>query len=380
MSQSSREFQVFVKPAGPACNLNCLYCYYLKKDKLFPPGKSFRMPDDILESYIIQHIDAASDPVITFSWHGGEPTILGLDYFRGIVDLQKKHLPHNRKIINGIQTNGTLLNEEWCRFFKGENFIVGISLDGPEEMHDRYRFTRDKKSTFDRTLNGYKLLQRFDVLCEILCAVNADNVKRPLEIYRFFRQLDAKYITFLPVVEKDPAEAQGIAPYSVPPEAFGSFLCDIFDEWIASDIGRIKIQIFEEATRTAFGQDHTLCIFKKTCGGVPVVEHNGDFYSCDHFVDHEHHLGNIREKSLAELLDDPAQIAFGQAKLDTLPRYCQMCEVRDMCNGECPKNRFLFTPDGEPGLNWLCAGYKKFFNHCIPFVLQVAELWKQQKH
>jgi uncharacterized protein len=378
MNQASREFQVFVKPAGPACNLNCLYCYYLKKDKLFPPDESFRMPDDILESYIIQHIAATSDPVITFSWHGGEPTILGLDYFRKIVNLQKKHLPHNRKIINGIQTNGTLLNEEWCQFFKKENFVVGISLDGPEEMHDRYRFTRDMKSTFDRTLSGYKLLQRFEVLCEILCAVNADNVKHPLEVYRFFRQLDAKYITFLPVVERHTGKTREVTNYSVPSEAFGSFLCDIFDEWITSDIGRIKVQIFEEATRPAFGQDHTLCIFKKTCGRVPVIEHNGDFYSCDHFVDHEHHLGNIREKSLAELLDDPAQIAFGQAKLDTLPRYCQMCEVRDMCNGECPKNRFLFTPDGEPGLNWLCAGYKKFFNHCKPFVLQVAELWNQQ--
>jgi len=378
MRQIDREFQVFAKPAGPVCNLDCNYCYYLKKDKLYPEGELFRMPDDILESYIIQHIEATTDPVITFSWHGGEPTILGLDYFKKIVNLQKRYKPPDRKILNGIQTNGTLLNEEWCRFLKAEQFAVGISIDGPKELHDHHRFTRDRKSIFDRTMNGYNLLRRSEVLCEILCTVNADNVKYPLEVYRFFRQMDAKYITFLPVVEKHPGAVQGVSDYSVPSESFGDFLCVVFNEWIASDIGHIKVQIFEEATRTAFGQDHTLCIFKQTCGGVPVLEHNGDFYSCDHFVDHEHRLGNIREKSLSDLLDDPAQMAFGRAKLDGLPRYCQVCEVRDMCNGECPKNRFLLTPDGEAGLNYLCTGYKRFFSHCKPFVLQVAELWKQQ--
>lgn len=378
MTITSREFQVFAKPAGPACNMDCHYCYYLKKDKLYPEGELFRMPDDLLESYIVQHIEATTDPLISFSWHGGEPTILGIDYFRRIKALQRKHQPPGRKIMNGIQTNGTLLNEEWCRFFKEENFAVGISLDGPEDMHDHYRLTRDGRSAYERTMHGYNLLQKFGILCEILCVVNAFNVLHPLVLYEYFRQLGSKYITFIPLVERKNKHSVEVYEYSVPSGAFGDFLCEIFDEWTSGDIGQIKIQIFEEAARTAFGQEHTLCIFKKTCGGVPVIEHNGDFYSCDHYVDHEHRLGNIREKSLAGLLDHPAQKSFGQAKLNTLPAYCRKCDVREMCNGECPKNRFLLTPDGEAGLNWLCAGYKQFFNHCKPFVLQVAQIWRQQ--
>src|SRR4030042_364091 len=238
MTVTLREFQVFAKPTGPVCNLDCRYCYYLKKDKLFPEGELFRMPDDILELYIIQHIEATTDQVISFSWHGGEPTMLGLDYFKKIITFQKRHQSHGRKILNGIQTNGTLLNEDWCRFFKEENFAVGISIDGPKEMHDRYRLTRDQKSTFDRTVNSYKLLQQFGVLSEILCVVNADNVRHPLEVYRFFRQLNAKYITFLPLVEQDPAMEKGASDYSVPSQAFGAFLCEIFDECITSDIGQ----------------------------------------------------------------------------------------------------------------------------------------------
>jgi uncharacterized protein len=336
------------------------------------------MPDNILEEYIVQHIQASTEPVISFSWHGGEPTMAGLDYFKKIVELQHKFQPSGKRIVNGIQTNGTLLDDEWCRFFAEENFAVGISIDGPREFHDRYRLTRDGKSTFERTMNGYKLLQRHGVLCEILCVVNVQNVQYPMEVYKFFRQLNAKYITFLPLVVIQPGYNDRISEHTVPSEAFGTFLCIIFDEWLARDIGKVKVQIFEEATRTAFGQEHTICIFKKICGGVPVVEHNGDFYSCDHFVDEEHHLGNIQEIPLVELLDGGEQKAFGQAKLDTLPRYCRECEVRDMCNGECPKNRFIKTPGGEEGLNYLCAGYKKFFLHCRPFVDEVAALWRRQ--
>jgi len=378
MVKASREFQVFVKPIGSLCNLDCYYCYYLKKEKLYPKGESFRMPDDILEEYIVQHINASPEPVIRFSWHGGEPTVLGLDYFRKIVALQRKHQPPNQRIANGMQTNGTLLDEDWCRFFAKEGFAVGLSLDGPQEMHDLYRVTKDQKPTFEQTMRGYKLLQKHQVYCDILCVVNAQNVRHPSQVYRFFKQIEAPYVTFLPMVEPQPDAENGVSQLTVPADAWGDFLCTIFDEWRDQDIGQIKVQIFEEAARTAFDQEHSLCIFRPICGDIPVVEHNGDFYSCDHFVDAEHCLGNIRETPLVELLESPAQRAFGEAKLDTLPRYCRTCEVRAMCNGECPKNRFIRTPDGEEGLNYLCAGYKRFFTHSLPFVAEVAAEWRRQ--
>ena len=384
MARASREFQVFAKPVGSICNLGCHYCYYLKKRQLYPEGESFRMPDDILEEYIVQHISAYPGPVIRFSWHGGEPTVLGLDYFRKIVALQRKHQPTNRRIENGIQTNGTLLDEDWCRFLAAEGFAVGLSLDGPQEMHDRYRVTRDQKPTHERTMRGYKLLRQHRIYCDILCVVNAHNAQYPVEVYRFFKQIRARYVSFLPLVEPDQAfrkslskKEGGVSHRTVPAEAWGEFLCAIFDEWMDRDIGQVKIQIFEEAARTAFGLEHGLCIFRETCGDIPVVEHNGDFFSCDHFVDAEHRLGNIHETPLVQLLESPAQRAFGRAKLDTLPRYCRACEVREMCNGECPKNRFLQTPDGEAGLNYLCAGYKRFFTHCRPFVTELTTLWRQ---
>jgi uncharacterized protein len=380
MVKASREFQVFVKPIGSICNLDCHYCYYLKKEHLYPDGESFRMPDEILEEYIVQHIDASPETAIRFSWHGGEPTVLGLDYFRKIVALQRKHRPPNRRIANGIQTNGILLDEDWCRFLASEGFAVGLSLDGPRKMHDRFRVTKDQKPTHEQTMRGYRLLQEHRVYTDILCVVNAHNVRFPLQVYRFFKQINAQYITFLPMVEPQPDAKGGVSHISVPSEAWGTFLCTIFDEWRDQDIGEVKVQIFEEAARTAFNQEHSLCIFRPTCGDIPVVEHNGDFYSCDHFVDVEHCLGNIKEIPLVELLESPAQRAFGEAKLEALPRYCRECEVRAMCNGECPKNRFLKTPDGEPGLNYLCAGYKRFFTHCQPFVSEVAALWSQQNH
>ena len=419
MARVSREFQVFAKPAGPVCNLDCAYCYYLGRDTLYPKGESFRMPDDLLEKYIVQHIHACAEPVIPFSWHGGEPTVLGLDYFRRIVAFQKKHQPAGRTILNGIQTNGTLLDEDWSRFLAAEGFAVGISIDGPREMHDRYRRTKDGRPVFEQAIRGYQLLRKHRVPCEILCVVGAHNVESPSEVYRFLRQLGAPYLSFLPLVERRPEAAggvsekpvprgmgvppmqhrrdahateshgqdaratscasseSGVSERTVPAEAWGEFLCAVFDEWVARDIGKVKVQIFEEAVRPAFGQEHTLCIFQEVCGGVPVVEHNGDFYCCDHFVDGEHRLGNIREAPLDKLLDSPAQLSFGRAKRDTLPRCCQTCDVRAMCNGECPKNRFLVTPEGEPGLNYLCSGYKRFFTRCQPFVAQVGALWRR---
>ena len=378
MTEASRDFQVFVKPAGSACNLACHYCYYLNKGALYPKEESPRMSDSTLEEYIDQHIAASPGPVIHFSWHGGEPTVLGLDYFRKIVALQRRHQPRDRKLINGIQTNGTLLDEDWCRFLAAEGFAVGLSLDGPQELHDRHRVTRGQAPTHREAMRGYNLLRRHRVPCDLLCVVHSENVRHPTEVYRFFMEIHASYIGFLPLVEPQPDEEGGVNLHTAPAEAWGSFLCTVFDEWQRQDIGRVKVQIFEEAVRTAFGQEHGLCIFRKTCGDVPVVEHNGDFYSCDHFVDPDHRLGNIRDASLVDLLESPEQTAFGQAKWDTLPRYCQACEVLEMCNGGCPKDRILCTPEGQAGLNYLCAGYKRFFTHCKPFVDELSALWRHQ--
>ena len=374
MATVPQGFQVFIKPIGSLCNLGCRYCYYLDKEHLYPEGEAFQMQGNLLEEYIAQHIEASPDQIITFSWHGGEPTLLGLEYFRRIVELQRRHQPPNKRIINGIQTNGTLLDDDWCRFFAKEGFAVGLSLDGPREMHDQFRVTKDHRPTFEQTMRGYGLLQEHGVYTDILCVVNAYNVKHPLAVYRFLKQINVRYITFLPCVDPQPG-----SDLSVSSEAWGQFLCTVFDEWVAKDIGEVKVQIFEETLRTAFNQEHSLCIFRPTCGDIPVLEHNGDLYSCDHFVDLEHLVGNLKEDSLVELLGSPEQRAFGDAKLSTLPRYCRDCEVREMCNGECPKNRFIDTPDGEPGLNYLCSGYKRFFTHCQPFIKDVATQWGSQE-
>jgi len=374
MGKASRGFQVFVKPTGSLCNLRCRYCYYIDKDQLYPEDESFRMSENLLEDYILQHIEASPDDIVTFFWHGGEPTLLGLDYFRRIVELQRRHRPPNKRIINGIQTNGTLLDDDWCSFFAKEGFAVGLSLDGPKEMHDQFRLTKARNPTFMQTMRGYRLLQKHGVYTDILCVVNAHNVQHPLDVYRFFKQINAKYITFLPCVDPVPG-----SELSVPSEAWGEFLCTIFDDWVEKDIGEVKVQVFEEALRTAFNQEHSLCIFRPTCGDIPVMEHNGDFYSCDHFVDPEHLVGNLNETPLVELLESSQQRAFGDEKLSTLPRYCRECNVLALCNGECPKNRFTDTPDGEPGLNYLCAGYKRFFTHCQPFIKEVAAQWGRQE-
>ena len=374
----SREFQIFVKPVGAASNLRCSYCYYTGRKELYPSGRSVIMSDDILEEYIKQHIDASTDETIMFSWHGGEPSLAGLDFFRKAVKLQKKHLPAGHAVINGIQTNGTLLDDNWCRFLSAENFLVGISMDGPEEFHDKYRLSVTGGSTFRQVMRGYELLKKHEITSEILCVLNSHNTGHPLTVYDFFKELGAEFMTFLPLVEPKPDSCSGVSPDSVNALEFGNFLISVFDIWVARDIGKIKIQIFEEAARTAFSQEHTLCIFKVSCGGVPVVEHNGDFYSCDHFVNKEHFLGNIKDVSLAEFLDSPEQKAFGQAKSLKLPGYCMKCNVKEMCNGECPKNRFIFTHDGEPGLNYLCPGYKLFFNHCRPFVEALRLTWRNR--
>jgi uncharacterized protein len=369
------DFQVFAKPVGALCNLACSYCYYLDKKQTDPASTLFRMPDDLLEEYIRQHIEASSGPDLFFSWHGGEPTLAGIEFFRKVVVFQRKHAPPDCRISNGIQTNGTLLDHEWCRFLSEHHFIVGISMDGPYSLHSANRHRKDGSSSFDEVLQGYRLLKQYRIPCEILCVVSAANVEHPLELYRFFKSLDAGFITFLPLVEKT-ATGDKVSANSVPAGKFGEFLCAVFDEWKAHDIGTVKVQLSEEALRSAFGLDHTLCIFKETCGRVPVVEANGNFYPCDHYVDPGNPSGNIRSTPLRELLESQDQQSFGRAKRSSLPLYCLQCEFLTSCNGACPKDRFLHAPDGEPGLNYLCEGYKKFFNHCKPFIEQVAEVWK----
>jgi uncharacterized protein len=378
MVKEIREFQIFVKPAGARCNLRCNYCYYLGKSSLYSGKHKVIMDADTLEKYVIQHVEASTESIINFSWHGGEPLLAGIGFFRNVLLLQDKHKPEGSEIINGIQTNGTLLNDEWCLFLSENKFIIGISLDGPGELHNEFRRTNDDRGTFRKVILGYELLKQYGITPEILCVVNSLNVNYPLVVYNFFKELGARYITFLPLVEPYEESPSGASKNSVPAIEFGRFLSSIFDEWVEKDIGEIKIQIFEEAARTAFNQEHTLCIFKEKCGGVPVVEHTGDFYSCDHYVNPSHMLGNIRDHSLTYFLDSKEQKAFGLAKSLTLPQYCKVCNVRSMCNGECPKNRFITAPDGEPGLNYLCDGYKHFFNHCRPFVEAIAEAWKNQ--
>ena len=373
MAQTSREFQIFAKPVGAICNLDCHYCYYLKNEQFYPKG-SFRMPDDVLEKYIVQTIEATPTPVIRFSWHGGEPTLLGLDFFQKIVSLQKKHQPSERKILNGIQTNGVTLNDAWCRFFKDEAFHVGISVDGPQELHDRYRVTKGQISTHKQVMQGYRLLRQHRIPVDLLCVVHDLNVRYPTAVYRFFKEIGAEYLTFLPMVERAKDKEGGVSPRTVPAEAFGSFLCTIFDEWVRNDIGRIMVQIFDEAARSAYGLEHALCIFRETCGDVPVLEHNGDLFSCDHFVDNQYLLGNIQENSLTSMIESQAQRKFGEAKRDTLPLYCRECDVRAMCNGGCPKDRFIRTPDGEEGLNYLCAGFKQFFTYSRPYLERMVSL------
>jgi len=374
-------FQIFAKPGGAACNLACRYCYYLDKAGLHGAARQPRMSEELLEAYIAAHIAASPDEIIRFSWHGGEPTLLGLDFFRRAVALQRKHARPGRRIANGMQTNGTLLDADWGRFLAEERFSVGISLDGPREIHDRFRVNKGGRPSFRQVLRGYEILRRSGVSTDILCVAGAHNADRPHEVYGFFKSIDASFISFLPLVERQTGKDgdDAVSPESVQPEAWGAFLCAVFDEWVGGDIGRIKVQIFEEAARTAFGQEHSLCLFRPVCGGVPVLELNGDVYSCDHFVDAAHRLGNIAETPLEALVDGPVQRAFGQFKEASLPRYCRACEALEMCHGECPKNRFVRTPDGEPGGNYLCAGYKRFFDRCRPFVAEVAAEWRRQE-
>lgn len=383
------------KPIGPICNLDCTYCYYLEKEKLFPKGENFKMKPDVMEEYILQYIKSQNTLEVTFAWQGGEPTLLGLEYFKNIITLQKKH-SGGRKINNTLQTNGTLLDDAWCLFFKEYDFLIGLSIDGPRRLHDTYRVDKGQNPTFDRVMAGMKLLRKHKVEFNTLTVVSASNVKHPVEVYDFLREVGSGYIQFIPLVERLPAEGEGmegldyaeppepgqpsspVTRWSVPSEAYGDFLIAIYDQWIKRDVGKIYVQMFDVSLGIWSGHGPGLCLFLKDCGEGLAVEHNGDLYSCDHFVYPKYKLGNIMNESLGAMVNSDQQRMFGQAKSETLPKYCRECEVRFACNGECPKHRFVTTPDGEGGLNYLCSGYKKFFNHVDPTMKKMAELMRSK--
>jgi uncharacterized protein len=354
-------FHLIAKPTGAICNLGCKYCFFLSKKDLYP-GSTFRMSDALLESYIRQYIGAQKVPLATIAWQGGEPTLMGLDFFRKAMAMVLSYRRPGMVIQNTIQTNGTLIDDEWCRFFKEFNFLVGLSLDGPRKIHDTYRVDKSGKPTFDKVIRAAKLLKKRKVDFNILTTVHAANGDRPLDVYRFLRDdVRAEFIQFIPIVERD--ETGRVTEWSVKPEQYGRFLSIIFDEWVRRDVGRVFVQIFDASLAAWTGTVQSICILSQTCGTALALEHKGDLYSCDHFVDRDHLLGNIEKESMAKLASSEKQRRFGQDKLDSLPKYCLKCEVRFACNGECPKNRFIKTPEGEPGLNYLCAGYREFFRH-----------------
>ncbi|MDH4137402.1 MAG: anaerobic sulfatase maturase, partial [Anaerolineae bacterium] len=371
------------KPTGSACNLHCDYCFFLKKEKLYP-GSDFRMSDKVHESYIRQLLEAHQVPQVTVAWQGGEPTLMGLDFFRRSVEFQKKYQKPGTRIENTFQTNGILLNDEWCRFFHEHNFLVGLSMDGPNGLHDFYRKDKGGHGTFDRVVAAARRLQEHKVEFNILCTVNAKNADYPLDIYRFFRdELGAHYIQLIPIVERDNEtgyqEGNKVTDRSVRPEQFGRFLIGIFDEWVKKDVGNTFVLNFDGALAGWLGMAGTVCIFGPTCGLGMALEHNGDLYSCDHFVEPDYYLGNILKTPLIDLVASEKQKRFGQEKKGSLPRTCRECEVLRICNGECPKNRFLETPDGEPGLNYLCAGYKVFFKHADKPMRIMADLLRRNR-
>ncbi len=382
-SEVPQAFHIMAKPTGSACNLHCDYCFFLKKESLYP-GSSFRMSDEVHEAYIRQLLEAHRVPQVTVAWQGGEPTLMGLDFFSRSVELQKKYARPGTRIENTFQTNGILLNEAWCRFFHENNFLVGLSMDGPDGLHDFYRKDKGGHPTFDRVVPAARLLQKHKVEFNILCTINSKNADHPLDVYRFFRDdLGAHYVQFIPIVERENEagyqEGNKVTDRSVRPDQLGRFLIEIFDEWVKKDVGNTFVLNFDGALAGWLGMAGTVCIFGPTCGLGMALEHNGDLYSCDHFVEPNHYLGNILKTPMIDLVASEKQRRFGQDKKDLLPRYCRECDVLHICSGECPKNRFLETPDGEGGLNYLCAGYKAFFKHADKPMRIMAELLRRNR-
>ncbi len=383
-------FHILTKPIGPICNLDCKYCFYLEKEKLYPGEKQWRMSDAVLEEYVRQYIQSQPGPEVYFAWQGGEPTLLGVDFFRKAVALQKKYAG-GRAISNALQTNGTLLDEEWCRFLAGEQFLIGLSIDGPAELHDYYRVDKGQKPTFEKVMRGLELLKRHKVNFNTLTVVHRANSQQPLEVYRFLKSIGSEFLQFIPLVERKeesndlhfaaPPDLAGegssespVTEWSVEANDYGNFLCAIFDEWVRQDVGKVFVQHFDVALGNWMGLGSSLCVFAEKCGAALAVEHNGDLYSCDHYVYPKYRLGNLMNQSLGEMVQSPQQLKFGSDKSDLLPQYCRRCEVRFACNGECPKHRFIKTPEGEEGLNYLCPAYKKFFNHIDPYMKVMGQL------
>ncbi|MFN8036372.1 MAG: anaerobic sulfatase maturase [Acidimicrobiia bacterium] len=367
-------FHLMAKPSGAVCNLDCSYCFYLSKELLYP-GARFRMADDVLRAWIRQTIEGHRTPEVDLAFQGGEPTLLGLGFFRRAVAYAREYAG-DRQLQLTMQTNGTLVDAEWARFLHDEGFLVGLSIDGPPAMHDRYRVDKQGRPTSGRVRAAWDLLQAHGVDTNVLCTVNAANADHPLDVYRYFRdELGARYIQLIPIVERAAGGPEDlVTDRTVRAEQWGAFLTAVFDEWVQRDVGSVFVPTFDAALASWLGVPRGMCIFEPTCGNALALEHNGDVYSCDHFVEPEHLLGNIMTTHVVELVASPQQRAFGRAKADSLPRYCRDCDVRFACNGECPKNRFLSTPDGEAGLNYLCAGYKAFFGHVDRPMRMMAEL------
>lgn len=392
-------FHLLAKPSGSTCNIDCTYCFFLSKEALYPNDKS-RMSASTLEAYIRQLLEAHRVPDVTVAWQGGEPTLMKLEFFQHAVELVEKYRRPEQTVKHTFQTNGLLLDDDWCRFFKQHDFLVGLSVDGPRELHDTYRLDRRGKGTFDLVMKGWQALRKHEVDFNILCTVNAANQHHGRAVYRFFRdELGAKWIQFIPIVERATEQTISIAnkgwsevpgekrllytqtgnlvtERTVGPEQYGSFLIDVFEEWVRRDVGQVYVQLFDVTLEAFFGR-HMLCIHAPTCGYGPALEHNGDLYSCDHFVEPKHLLGNIHKTHMLTMVASPEQRKFGQDKRDSLTRQCQDCKVRNWCNGGCPKDRFVLSKDGEPGQNYLCAGLEKFFMHTGPTFNVMAQLYKQ---
>jgi uncharacterized protein len=360
-------FHVMVKPRGGVCNLGCAYCYYLSKTRLYPES-AFRMDDALLEEFTRQYIAAQRVPEVTFGWQGGEPLLMGLPFFERAVELQRQHRPAAMRVLNGLQTNGTLLDEAWCRFFHQHGFLIGLSLDGPRAMHDAYRRDKGDGPTFERVMDGLRLLREHEVQFNILATVHAANANQPLEVYRFLRdEAGARFIQFIPIVERDNTtgyqEGERLTSRSVGGAQYGRFLSAIFDEWVRRDVGQVFVQTFDVALGAWMGEPPGLCVFSPTCGAALALEHNGDLYACDHYVEPRCLLGNILQTPLVELVGSVAQRSFGDAKQAALPALCRACPYLFACNGGCPKDRVQRTQPGEPSLNILCDGFRAFFAH-----------------
>jgi len=376
-------FHLLSKPTGAICNLDCAYCFFLAKEMLYP-GSRFRMAEELLATYLRQLIESHRTPEVTIAWQGGEPTLMGLPFFRRSVELAQQYARPGMTIAHTIQTNGTLIDDEWAEFFKQNNFLVGISIDGPRAMHDIYRQDKGGAPTFDKVLRGLAYLKQHGVEWNALTTLNHANVDQPVAVYRFLRdECGARFIHFIPIVERHHVDGvpfgDAVVERSVTAAQYGKFLIGVFEEWVRHDIGEVYVQMFDVALANWYGEPSGLCVFSKTCGTALALEHNGDLYSCDHFVEPQYKLGNIKETHMIELVASDQQRKFGRDKFDTLPQYCLACDVRFACQGGCPKDRFISTPDGEPGLNYLCAGYKLFFHHVNQPMQLMVQLLRQNR-